>query len=254
MASMAGFLAVPTLHVMAATYVVAPGDSLWKIAKQHHVSVQTLESANPNLKNTNVKSGTTIQIPENYSVSAGDSLWSIARSHNRTLQALLNANPNINSANLQPGQTVLIPVKSGVKSGTASTGVSTSGSGPVSSSGVTWLAKLIEAEAANQTMKAKIAVGDVVWHRVQSSNYPNSIKKVIFQVTAGHYQFTPVMNGRIYNAPSSSSLQAAGSVLNNSVDYVPGAFVFFTPAKTPSRSWVWSQPKIATIDQFIFAQ
>lgn len=253
MASMLGVLTVPTLQVLAATHVVTPGDSLWKIAKNNHLSVQTLKSANPTLRSTKLKVGTTVQIPEKYTVSYGDTLWTVAQSHNRSLQAMLNANPNVNPANLQPGQSILIPVKSAVQS-TLMPVSSATKSSSVTNTSVAWLAKLIEAEAANQSTTAKIAVGDVVWHRVQSSNYPNSVKGVIFQVVSGHYQFTPVENGHIYNSPSHSSLSAAKAVLQQSVDYVPTAFVFFTPSKTPSGSWVWNQPRVATIDQFIFAK
>jgi len=42
---------------------VGPGDSLWGIKKQYNISIQTLISANPHLKDLNIKPGMTIVIP-----------------------------------------------------------------------------------------------------------------------------------------------------------------------------------------------
>ena len=71
-----------------------------------------------------------------------------------------------------------------------------------------WLARIINAEAGNQPFLGKMAVGNVVLNRVRSSQYPNSIYGVIFDRKHG-VQFSPVLNGTIYNAPNAESVIAA---------------------------------------------
>lgn len=187
-----------------------------------------------------------------HTVEPGQTLWTISQANHVSLQAMLNANPSVDPTNLQIGQSVNVPT---AKAGLLSTQTQSSNQALLASdSSLLWMARIIQAEASGQSMKAKVAVGDVVLHRVQSSNYPDTVKGVIFQITDGYYQFTPVLNGHIYNTPSNKSVQAAKKVLDQSVDYVPGAYVFFTPSKTPNASWVWSQPRVAHIDNFIFAR
>lgn len=248
-----GVLVLPTLPVMASTHTVTQGESLWAIARDNQLSVSTLESANPNVNPNRLSIGSEILIPNTYVVQSGDTMWTIAQAHNQTLQAMLSANPNVDSANLQPGQSILIPAQPSSSTST-STSASSSSTATVDSSSLFWLSRLIEAEASGESLKTKVAIGDVVLHRVQSSAYPNTVQGVIFQISGGHYQFTPVLNKTIYNTPSSSSVQAATEALQQSVDYVPGAYVFFTPSKTPNGSWVWNQPEIAQIGHFIFSK
>ncbi|MBX6351792.1 MAG: cell wall hydrolase [Thermoflavifilum sp.] len=118
-----------------------------------------------------------------------------------------------------------------------------------------WLAKVIEAEAGGEPLQAKIAVGDVVMNRVHSPLYPDSVKGVIFQIDHGHYAFTSVMNGWIYRVqPSADAWRAARMVLNQHVNVVPNALVFYNDAETPAGSWVRTRSTITTIGHFTFAR
>ena len=100
---------------------------------------------------------------------------------------------------------------------------------------VYWLARIISAEAKGESMKGKIAVGNVILNRVRSAAFPNTIYGVIFDKKYG-VQFAPVSNGTIYQTPTVDSIIAAkicleGYSLSGDVLY------FVTPQKSPN-SWI----------------
>jgi cell wall hydrolase len=241
-------LGLMSASAMAATVTVQPGDSLWKIANTQHISLQALETSNPGVNPQNLTVGTTLQFPQSqaqgtYQVQSGDSLFLVARKFGISVASLQAANPSVDAANLTVGEVLQIPSGSGTTA--AWTGVS--------SSDLYWMARVINAEAGNQSLDAKIAVGDVVWHRELSSSYPNTVQGVVFQVSNGHYQFTSASNGIVYQTPSAQSVQAAKDVLEQHIDLVPGAYVFYTPSKTPASSWVRKQPYIKSYGQMTFS-
>ena len=68
-----------------------------------------------------------------------------------------------------------------------------------------WLSRIIYAEAGNQPMAGRVAVGTVILNRVADEHFPNTIQEVIFAPK----QFSPVSNGRIYRDPDLDSTVAA---------------------------------------------
>lgn len=117
------------------THVVKSGDSLWKIARQHQVTVAALKKAN-NLTSDILKVGQKLTIPSasaptmtasaestataaaatqsaegiSYTVAAGDSLWKIANRNGITVDAIKKAN-NLTSDSLKVGQKLIVPVR-----------------------------------------------------------------------------------------------------------------------------------------------
>ena len=100
---------------------------------------------------------------------------------------------------------------------------------------VLWLARIIHAESRGEPLLGQIAVGNVVLNRVRSSSYPNTIYGVIFDRKYG-VQFSPVLDGTIYNTPSYSSTLAAKICLEG-YDISEGALFFLRPELSTS-SWI----------------
>lgn len=100
---------------------------------------------------------------------------------------------------------------------------------------VLWLARIIHAESSGEPLLGKISVGNVVLNRVKSSSYPNTIYGVIFDRKYG-VQFSPVLNGTIYNTPSYESTLAAKICLEG-FDASEGALFFLHPEISTS-SWI----------------
>ena len=105
-----------------AQYIVKAGDSLWRIAKEHGVTIDDLVRWNK-VSNFTIHPGDaliTTQPPLNptpavitkqplpqlgtlYTVKAGDSIWKIANDHKITMQELLDWN-QISNQTIHPGQ------------------------------------------------------------------------------------------------------------------------------------------------------
>lgn len=100
---------------------------------------------------------------------------------------------------------------------------------------VLWLARIIHAESAGEPLLGKIAVGNVVLNRVKSPSFPNTIYGVIFDKKYG-VQFSPILNGTIYNTPEYQSILAAKICLEG-FDISEGAMYFLHPEISTS-SWI----------------
>ncbi|MBO5315387.1 MAG: cell wall hydrolase [Clostridia bacterium] len=100
---------------------------------------------------------------------------------------------------------------------------------------VFWLARIIHAESRGEPLFGKIAVGDVVLNRVKSSAYPNTIYGVIFDRKYG-VQFSPILDGSIYNTPDFNSILAAKICLDGYM-ISPDVLFFLEPSHSTS-SWI----------------
>ena len=127
-------------------------------------------------------------------------------------------------------------------------GVSISTDSNAGSSDVYLLARLVYGEARGESYTGKVAVAAVVLNRVESSLFPNSIPKVIYQQGA----FSVVDDGQIYLSPDQESLNAARDALNG-WDPSGGALFYYNPSKT-TNSWIWSRTVICTIGSHVFCE
>lgn len=233
-------LALYTSTALAADYKVVQNDSLYKISTLFNTPVSTLKSTNY-LNSDVIRPGQLINVPaQTYTVRSGDSLSLIARKYGISLTALRTANNKWDNA-ISPGQRLILP---GIKPITK-TVIS------YSSQEVDLLARLITAEAGGESYNAMVGVGGVIVNRVQSSEWPNSISSVIYHISAGYYQFSPVKNGAINKAPTDASIKAAWAVLYGS-DASNGAMFYFDDSST--NTWLWSKPVTARIGRMIFAK
>ena len=100
---------------------------------------------------------------------------------------------------------------------------------------VFWLARIITAESAGESLLGQIAVGDVILNRVKSTLYPNTIYGVIFDRKYG-VQFSPVLDGRIYNTPTYTATLAAKICLEGTS--LSDNAMFFLNPKTAQSNWI----------------
>ena len=130
----------------------------------------------------------------------------------------------------------------GLRSESTSGGVSISGSPkPMSQKAdytedeVFWLARIIQAESSGESLLGKIGVGSVVMNRVASPLYPNTIYGVIFDRNYG-VQFSPILNGTIYNTPNYQSRLAAMICLEGF--RISDRALFFLEPRLATSSWI----------------
>ena len=100
---------------------------------------------------------------------------------------------------------------------------------------VFWLARIITAEARGESLLGQIAVGNVIMNRVSSSQYPSTIYGVIFDRKWG-VQFSPVLDGSIYNTPTYTATLAAKICLEGTS--LSDHSLFFLNPTTAQSSWI----------------
>ena len=114
-------------------YRVRPGDTYWQIARKHHISLESLLKANPQIGDENeVPEGRVLNIPlarpsgqqtgmnngALYFVKAGDTFFQIAQRYALPADTLKKANPQITDENrLVPGMQLYLPGFHHVKNG-----------------------------------------------------------------------------------------------------------------------------------------
>jgi len=94
-------------------YIVAPGDTLWDIARRHRLTVQTVCRANGLQSVSVIRPGQRLVLPAvdgtMYVVRRGDSLWSIARQFGVQLRTLADCNGLADPSSLRVGQRLVVP-------------------------------------------------------------------------------------------------------------------------------------------------
>ena len=128
---------------------------------------------------------------------------------------------------------------------------------PVTDEDLKWFYRIVEAEAGGESYEGKVAVAASILNRVNSDEWPDTITETIFQVTTyngvSYYQYSPVLDRRIYEVtPSEETIQAVHEALQGS-DPSNGAIVFYNPAKT-NNQWVRSREVTTVIGNHVFAK
>ena len=165
-----------------------------------------------------------------------------------------NVNDGTVNTNLEQTQFNIMGGISALSSGYENNEVLTAGVGPITAGSIAyqedvvyWLSHIINAEAGNQPLDGKIAVGNVVLNRVANPRFPSTVYEVIFQ----RGQFTPVSNGSIHLTPNEQSIVAAKLCLDGA-NTVGNALYFINPRYSPNSWASRNRPYVATIGAHAF--
>jgi N-acetylmuramoyl-L-alanine amidase len=163
-----------------------------------------------------------------YTVKSGDSLWRIAQNNGTTVNALKTAN-QLTGDLILVGQTLELPTNHGI-----------------SESDRDLLARLVRAEAGGEIYAGKVAVATVVLNRVDSNQFPSTLREVIYQKG----QFTPVANGEINKPATADEFKAVDEAIAERGTGV-GSLFFYNPATATAR-WLDTRPTTIVIGNHTF--
>ena len=126
----------------------------------------------------------------------------------------------------------LIPIMLAVT--LAGAGMETETEKPYSDDDLYCLAHIINAEAGddNCTHEHRVAVGSVVLNRVASDDFPDTIRKVVFDPG----QYSPTWNGTFEKEPSQDSWDTAEFLLENG-SQIPEDCIWQAEFKQGSGEW-----------------
>ena len=97
------------------------------------------------------------------------------------------------------------------------------------------LAKIVQCEAGNKSVRTRELVALTVLNRVKSNKFPNTVYDVIFQHSGKVYQFSPIIDGAWKKKePESKDYEAVDNVLNTTYDYSEGS-LYFEDCKNPNN-------------------
>jgi len=106
---------IPQVSVETVSYTVKRGDSLDKIGRAFHTTVEAIKYNNPSLKGRNrLSEGETLLIIKDnviaYKVGKGESLFSIARKFGTSVGQIQELNPS-SSSEIQSGSILYVPIE-----------------------------------------------------------------------------------------------------------------------------------------------
>ena len=202
--------------------------------------------------------GSTMSDFRQHTVKGGESLWKISQKYELALPIVISANPGISPKRIHPGQIINIPLSQKedipATDETPPTALASregrNYSGNYSQKEIDLFARLVHSEAAGESYTGQVAVAASVLNRIASSRYPNTLSGVIYQVSNGYYQYSPVLDGRINKPASKTAYQAVYDALGG-LDPSNNALGFYNPRKT-SNQWVRQQKVVTVIGNHTF--
>jgi N-acetylmuramoyl-L-alanine amidase len=168
-----------------------------------------------------------------HKVQYGETYWKIAVKYGVPYKTLMQAN-NAKSSYLIAGQNLAIP------------------NSAISAADKDLMARLVRAEAVGEPYAGKVAVATVLLNRVSNPDFPNTVRGVVYEISGGHYAFTPVQNGEI-NKPADAASRKAVNEAIASRGQGNGSIYFYNP-RTAVSKWIFSRPVTITIGNHRFAK
>lgn len=236
-------------------YYVERGDSLYQISREYGISISAIRSIN-DLDGDMIYIGQRLYIPLSepgqpdipeqrsanlllsYTVEQGETLQRIANKFNLSAQDIREAN-NLHSDHLTPGREILLPFSVDSKLQELDM--------DLTEEEEKLMARVVYSEARGEPFKGQVAVAAVVFNRVESSQFPNTIREVIFQP----WQFTAVHDGQFWLEPVQQSHVAYLAALKG-WDPSRGAIFYYNP-RTAESEWIFYRHVVVKIGQHYFA-
>ncbi|EJR28479.1 MULTISPECIES: cell wall hydrolase [Bacillus cereus group] len=234
-------------------YTVQKNDTLSKISNEYGISIQTIKQAN-NKKTDRIQIGERLTIPglststrnmqKNtpstspasyqliYQVKNGDTLESISKQYNVSIQSI-SQNNNITENQLYTGQHLKINTNISMKE-------------------IDLIARLVNAEAGGELYAGKVAVATVVFNRVDSNGFPNTITDVIYEPIKNGYAFSPITDGRINQPATQESTMAVEEALKSKGKN--SDWLYFYNPKTSTDKWITTRQIVTKIGNHLFAK
>jgi N-acetylmuramoyl-L-alanine amidase len=172
-----------------------------------------------------------------YEVKKGDTMNEIAVTYAMTLKELAEVNPEVKDLDLIfPGQTIKTIEDNQQQIETQ-----------ITAKEKDLMARLVRAEAESEIYAGKVAVAVVVLNRVDSEDFPDTVKEVINQPG----QFTPVSNGEITKDADTQSVEAVEEAVRTDRSEGAGSLYFYNPDIAVSR-WLDSKETTKVVGNHVF--
>jgi len=101
------------------------------------------------------------------------------------------------------------------------------------------LERIVEAEASGEDMTGKILIANVIFNRMASEKFPDTVEEVVFQNKDGDYQFSPVGSNRYRTVKISTNTVKAVQRAIDGEDFSKGALYFIARKRTSSTNAKW---------------
>lgn len=174
-----------------------------------------------------------------HKVKAGDTLFLLSRRYGVSITSIKMEN-RLRTDKILIGQQLRIPTAGNLSRSSMDNGYS--------EEDLNWLARAVYSEARGESYAGQVAVAAVILNRLQSRQFADTIKGIIFEPLA----FSAVADGQIYLTPNTTAIRAARDAITG-WDPSEGALYYWNPAKATSN-WVWSRPIIKRIGNHLFAR
>ena len=106
------------------------------------------------------------------------------------------------------------------------------------------LLRIVEAEAGSEDEDGRVMVANVVFNRVNSEQFPDTVSEVVLQQSHGVAQFSPVSSGRIWTVTVSDETVDAVQRALEGEDLSSGALYFAARRYADSESMRWFDEKL----------
>lgn len=112
------------------------------------------------------------------------------------------------------------------------------------------LQRIVEAEATGLDEKSKILIANVLFNRVRSSQFPDTIEEVVFQEVNGVVQFQPVSDGRYETVEVQDDTVEAVNKAILGADYSQGALYFLARSGSRKSSITWFDQNLTWLFEY----